>query len=926
MNMDLFGFSKDNMYLCSKKKILYIMKLKFSTNYNTSWGISLHVYLLYYSNEGDVVSSSDIPMLTDDGISWTVETTVVESRQKHISFISYQYIVCDDSGKALRKEWNMIPRKYYVDVTKDYEFPDIWRDMPLQYHLYSKAYITTVNGDAEENLEPMRLPSYRKTVVFRVSAPQLKRGEILAVLGSHPILGSWNVARFMPMTYCGKYEWMLAVNVDNVQMPLEYKYIIVDKENNNLKEWEGGDNRTTGDAFIPDGKVLVLYGESVRVCEPKWKIAGVVIPVFSLRSEHSYGVGDFGDLRRMVDWACIVGMHAIQILPINDTTMTHHWTDSYPYNTISIYALHPHYIDLETLGTLKDRNMMIAFNRQRQELNALDCSDYETVDRVKTSYLHVIYKEIGEKTFNSHEFSLFFNTNRHWLEPYAVFCYLRDKYHTAHFSDWQQLSVYTRLEIEAMCKPEAESYSELQFTYFVQFVLHCQLLEVTTYARSKGVIIKGDLPIGISRDSVEAWMEPQYFNLDSQTGAPPDAFSYNGQNWNFPTYNWDAMYQDGCRWWRQRFANMEQYFDAFRIDHILGFFRIWEIPCSAVHGLLGHFSPSLPLNISEIEYYGLTFHKDLYTRPFINDNVLIKYFGIHASYVSEHFLKKKSYDMYNLLPEYDTQVKVKDEFNGKNDENSLWIRDGLYRLLSNVLFVEDTKRSGMYHPRIAVYQEPVYNALSPDNKDAFMHLYNHYFYERHNSFWRDEALRKLPLILNDTSMLVCGEDLGMLPECVGGTLDALRILTLEIQSMPKKCGYEFAHLDENPYRSVATISTHDMSTLRMWWEENPERTQHYFTTMLQKIDKAPKHLPAWMAEEIIARHLYSPSMLCMLSFQDWTALDGELREKDVFKERINVPSDPFNRWCYRMHITIEELMKSDKFNGKLKQMIKLSQR
>ncbi len=869
------------------------MKLKFTIQYGTQWGQNLYVVITYRSNDG-AEKSERLMMVTTDGMEWQLETTVLESRKHPISSFSYYYQVEDSDGNVLRKEWNAIPRTYFFDSSKSYVMADRWRDVSLQYHLYSKAYLTTMGIADSSEVMPLRVPLYRKTVLFRVSAPQLQKGQSVAIIGSHPALGSWNTARYLLMENIGRFEWLLSVNVESVLLPLEYKYVIVDDDTHALVAWEEGDNRTTEGllpadmSMVPDGTVLVAYGESLRVKEQMWRAAGVVVPVFSLRSQHSYGVGDFGDLRRLVDWCVATGMKAIQLLPVNDTTCTGNWSDSYPYNIVSAFALHPHYMDLEALGALKSKAKMTAYNRQRQELNTLGYSDYEAVDRVKRTYIEEIFAERGQQTLDSKEFKEWQGENKEWLDPYAK---------------WLGASA--------------------DLISYIQYNLHLQLKSAADYAHSKGVFFKGDVPIGVNGNSVETATHPEFFHLDAQTGAPPDGFSQNGQNWGFPTYHWG---EGLIEWFNKRLKWMEQYFDAIRIDHILGFFRIWEIPSDAVFGLLGHFSPSLPMTIGEIEYFGLPFRKDLFTRPFVNDRVLDKLFGMHAPYVREHFLVHRSYGLYDIKPEYDTQKKVQKYFEGRNDENSLWIRDGLYRLISGVLFLADPNQPDMYHPRIGVIGEPVFDALTAEEKDAFMRLYNNYYYQRHNFFWGAEAIRKLTNVFGATNMLCCGEDLGMLPDCVAHVLDQLRILTLEIQSMPKQNGFEFAHLEANPYRSVATISTHDMSPLRMWWNESPERTQRYYVSMLQKQGRAPEQLPAHLAEEIIARHLYCPSMLCMLSIQDWLAMDGELRSKNHREERINVPSDPYNRWKYRMHITIEDLLKADKYNNKVKTMIQRSKR
>jgi 4-alpha-glucanotransferase len=801
----------------------------------------------------------------------------------------------------------MVPRNYPVDSSKDYVFADHWRDLPLPYHLYSRAYSVTMKKEVNNQLVAESLPLFRKTILFRVSAPQLTAGQSLAIVGSHPALGSWNPTRFLPMQPIGDSDWMFTLNVDWIGLPLEYKYVVVD-ENQQLVMWEEGDNRQISE--LPnEGQVLVLCGQPLRVQEKTWRVAGVCVPVFALRSEHSFGVGDFGDLRLFVDWAASVGMKVIQLLPVNDTTVSHQWDDSYPYNIVSAFALHPHYLDVAPFGTIGTKQQATSLRRQQRELNALNYSDYEAVERVKMSYVRNLFESpTGQETLSAQDFKDWCDANKHWLDPYT---------------EW-------KIQCDHI-EGEEEERRERFFVAFVQYHLHLQLKETADHARSLGVCLKGDLPIGVAALSAETWQHPAFFHLGAQTGAPPDAFSLQGQNWGFPTYNWNenrdaqptASIYD---WFALRLRALEQYFDALRIDHVLGFFRIWEIPASQKFGTMGHFSPALPLTKGDIEYYGLVFRKDFFTKPFVSDQVVERLFGIHADYVREHYLVKKPYGLYDLKEEVATQRQVEACFEGRHDENSLWIRDGLYQLVANVLFLEDERQPEMYHPRIRAYNEPVFKTLSMEERDAYMRLYNNYFFQRHNIFWGKQGYDRLSRLFTNTQMLICAEDLGMMPDCVQPVLDALRILTLEIQQMPKESGTEFTHLDGNPTRSVATISTHDMPPLRLWWEENSERAQRFYTNMLQKEGKAPQHLPAHLAEEIIARHLYSPSMLCILSLQDWLAMDSELRAKNPRDERINVPSDPYNRWQWRMHIGIEKLKEAAQFNEKVRTMITRSKR
>ncbi len=527
------------------------------------------------------------------------------------------------------------------------------------------------------------------------------------------------------------------------------------------------------------------------------------------------------------------------------------------------------------------------------------------------------------EVMTSDTYRKFYENNHGWLKPYAVYSYLRDLYQTPDYQQWPQYTTYNAEEMEELCAPGTDTAREIGFYYYIQYHLHTQLSDAALYAARKGVILKGDIPIGISRTSVEAWAEPHYFNMDGQAGAPPDDFSVNGQNWGFPTYNWFLMKQDGYDWWKKRFRKMAEYFSAYRIDHILGFFRIWEIPMDSVHGLLGYFSPALPYTRQEIEAYGLPFYEDFYLNPYIHEQFLPDIFGKHTQYVIANYLETTdTWQVYRMREAYNTQRKVQEAFRDKNDPDSILIRDGLYHLISNVLFIRDPRQTDRFHPRIAVQEDYIYCSLSQPHKDAFNRLYDDFYYRRHNEFWKEQALDKLPGMIGATRMLVCGEDLGMVPDCVPEVMNLLQILSLEIERMPKNPGYEFGVLQEYPYHSVCTISTHDMSTLRGWWKENPLQTQRYYEYVLHREGEAPAEATPEICEEVVKNHLASPSVLAILTLQDWFSINGEIRNPDIEIERINIPSNPRHYWRWRMHITLEELLRADGFNYQVASLIR----
>ena len=811
-----------------------LMKLLFNLEYQTTFGENL---VLNIMSEDDKSKVTQYKMSTLDGLHWSCQLTKGAKAEAHIDYYYSVY----RGDKEARHEWLTEPHHLEIIAPKAnfYMVYDHWIDIPEDSYMYSSAFTDCIAARKHEKSEEV---SYPQVVRLKVRAPQLRGNERLALLGSGEALGNWEAKRALEMTEHESHEWVISLDADELGETMEFKFVALDEEEDVTPLWENGNNRTVVLPQIKKGDVVVYELSQAYFPIYPWKGAGTVIPVFSLRSEGSFGVGDFGDLKMMVDWADKTGQHIIQILPINDTNMTQTWQDSYPYNSISIYALHPQYTDFRQLPEIKDEQLKTRFEQLRQELNALPQIDYERMFAAKMDYMHVLFEQEWATIKRRTTYKTFYEQNKEWLVPYAAFCYYRDKYKTAVFSEWPKDATVKALKID----------KDVEFWFFVQYNLDQQMHAVHEYARQHHVILKGDIPIGISRDGVEAWVEPKYFNLNGQAGAPPDPFSADGQNWGFPTYNWDEMMKDDCVWWTRRFRKMAQYFDAYRIDHVLGFFRIWEIPVPEKSGLMGQFAPALGMSKEEIAGYGVKF--------------------------------------------------------------------------SDGLFLVDHKRNDRWHPRIAVQFQQAYEQLDEEQKYNFNRLYNDYFYRRNNQFWYQEAMKKLPRLTQATRMLVCAEDLGMVPECVPWVMNELRILSLEIQTMPKDPNLRFGKLSHNPYRSVCTFSTHDMPTLRQWWDEDYEQTQVYYNGPLRRGGDAPHPLPGWLAKDIVSRQLTSPSMLCLLSLQDWLSIDEKLRLPDQNAERINIPANPRHYWRYRMHMTIEDLLKADDFNETIKTLISQSGR
>lgn len=886
------------------------MTIHFYLKYDTEFGQDLRLNII----GGASSETTSYGMTTGDGRTWLCDIEMEKIPER----IDYFYSL-DNSGREERHEWQTITHRLELNATKakEYTVYNSWTDIPYDSYLYSSAFTDCVNRRHHESLPKSE---YDKTLRLIVRAPQLRKGDHLYIAGESSCLGNWHTDRALKMYEHNYNEWVADLDIETFKEKVAELKFIATTDNGDVL-WETGFNRKIEIPELKKGEACVYDMDQAffEICDTK--LAGTLVPVFSLRTKGSFGVGDFGDLKMMIDWVAETKQKVLQVLPINDTTSTHTWTDSYPYSCISIFALHPQYADLRQLPQIADKKKATEFEALRKELNELKQIDYERVNDAKTDYLRIIFQQEGEQVMKTLDFKQFLKDNEHWLVPYAQYCHLRDTFGNVDFSTWKGHETWHEQDRGALLNPRSKEFNNVAFYYYVQFVLNNQMRGAHEYAMARGVILKGDIPIGVNRNGCDVWHEPQYFNLNSQAGAPPDSFSVNGQNWGFPTYNWQRMIEDGCQWWIRRFQNMSKFFDAYRIDHVLGFFRIWAIPTSCVHGLLGQFAPSLAMTRDEIEGYGLHFQEQLFTTPFIARWVVDRVFGIHAEEVIGKYLHHEHDDIFSLKPEYDTERKIEAAFKGKETADDIWVRDGLYALAADVLFVRDDNDSNKFHPRITAQLNFMYEALMDSDKEKFNRIYNDYYYRRNNNFWYNEAMKKLPVLVQATRMLVCAEDLGMVPDCVAWVMNELRILSLELQQMPKDPSVKFGELWKNPYRSVCTLSTHDMPTLRQWWDEDYNRTQEYYNSQLYRSGAAPHPLPGWLAREIIANQLTCPSMLCILSLQDWFAIDEKLRLEDANAERINIPANPRHYWRYRMHLNIEDLIANKEYNDNIKELI-----
>jgi len=885
------------------------MIINFRVKYHTEHGQSLWLLL----SDGDGPWKS-IPMQWLNAEEWRVEWKTSEGHARQIRHI---YQLRDERNGAELTEWGG-PRRAEIDEAEDGDcwFYDTWRSAGTVDYAFRTAAMQRL-ADGHRNDAASLRNTIRKDGI-RLTMAAVPAGFTPAVCGSAEALGGWNPQRAVRLRPGNDITWECEVDLPRGGN-LEYKYVLIPDETSDIV-WETGENRVL-DSVSTEAARIYISDEAFRRNETLHpRAAGVAIPVFSLRSGRGLGTGEFPDLKAFGDWAKGAGIRMIQVLPVNDTSKNGTWVDSYPYSAISVFALHPLYLCLEDLDYDMPSCFRDELGRLRSELNRMENVDYERVMEAKLAMSRRIFEAHQSSIANDESFREFCLGNQHWLDSHAIFRVCGEMHQSMDFRTWGDWAVFDDSLVARFLERHPEFEASYHFIRWLQFELDRQLGAAVSYLHGMGMVLKGDLPIGVDPCSVEAWTQPGLFHRDVQVGAPPDPFAKRGQNWGFPAYNWDRMALDGYAWWRARFSHLSRYFDAFRIDHILGFFRIWQIPDEQTEGIMGYFDPALPETESQLRERGVVLDAGRLTLPWLTAEWIARRFGQFSTRAKEEFLEVCG-ERFRLKESVSNQARIAGFFAERSSDGDRFLRDALLDCVSQVLALP-VKVDGetRFHPRFGLMETASFEALDFETQTRLRNWHDEHFYRRHDAFWARSGLQKLPAMRQASAMLLCGEDLGLVPDCVPGVMRELGILSLEIQRMPKRAGIEFADPGKAPYLSVASPSTHDMPSLREWWREDPVRTSRFAWDQLG-VSFPPADLSGELAARIIRQHLASPAMWAVFAMQDLLAIDESLRHADPATERINDPSvSPFY-WRWRMPCTIEELGHHPDFSSRLKTMV-----
>jgi 4-alpha-glucanotransferase len=635
---------------------------------------------------------------------------------------------------------------------------------------------------------------------------------------------------------------------------------------------------------------------------------GVAVPVSALRSDESCGSGEFTDLVLLGKWCKTVGIEIIQILPVNDTGL-----NTSPYSALSALALHPLFIRLGDIPEAAPFKGEITELRDNQE-NAKRIA-YKHVLEGKLSLLKKMFKSNKERIIKDKELNRWIRNNP-WIKPYAVFFQFKKKYNFYHWKFWPVMQEPTEREIEEEWE---KNHDNSYFYAWVQYHLEKQLAGAAKALEAMGVYLKGDIPILMNEDSVDIWMYRKYFDLTRRAGAPPDMFSHLGQNWDFPVFNWEALRADDYWWWRLRLKQAQKFYHVYRIDHVLGFFRIYRIPTLEQSGKMGYFYPSQFITKDMLIKGGFDPGRIRWmSYPHIPGEEVDFLVGEKSDYVKASYLKQINQEnLYNLQPEYESEKVI----NGLDEDEK--IKSLLLSWHRNRTLLEI--EPGVYHYLWDYKETRAFKSLNHNEQTMLLHIFKE-AEQKSELIWEKHGEELLSMMKETTDMLMCAEDLGVVPKCVPKVLNSLRILSLKIERWTReydKPGHPYIPVKKYPRLSVCTPSVHDTSTLRGWWEQDltEEERNHYFLLLSHK-GKCPGEYTLSLARDIMEKNLSANSIFTIFQLQDYFSLFRELRIPNPGDERINIPGTISDKnWTYRMYTTLEFLLSFEEFNEDIKNLL-----
>ena len=639
------------------------------------------------------------------------------------------------------------------------------------------------------------------------------------------------------------------------------------------------------------------------------RLIGTAIPVGALRSEKSIGVGEFADLAEFGALCVKMGIELVQLLPVNDTGY-----QSSPYSALTAFGLNPIYI---RIGDLPEASGFEAEIRAIGErFNGDVRFQYEALLRAKMDLLKKIYGANKKKIAGSASLKSWIEANS-WVKAYSVFRRLKEANGERSWRDWDGFQKIDAAGIAAAWDDPSHAEEQL-FWAWLQQALDTQFTAAAASLNKQGIILEGDLPILMNEDSCDVWSEPENFDMNLSAGAPPDMYSPEGQNWGFPIYNWDAQSKDGYTWWKARLKTAGKYYQTYRIDHVLGFFRIWASHRQDYSAIMGRYVPYVPLGQKDFKELGFDEGRLRWiSEPHILTGEI--WDSLKNGWGGEFLdgdINAAAERVFDFALERVGEEELwlfKKSIRGEKDIAALDIHSAakafLLRSWGNRIFFE--YEPGKYFPVWFHDQSRAYASLSEDEKKDLEALLEKRRIAS-EKIWEDEGKKLLSMLTVSSSMLPCAEDLGAVPACVPKVLTDLSILGLRVVRWHRewdKDGSPYVPFEDYPELSVCTPAVHDSSCLREWWDR--EADQQQFSGFIG-VPSLPKVYNPGTAKIVLQKIAAAASRYRVFQLQDLLHLSNNYYAADPASERINVPgtANEFN-WTYRMPVNISDLLKDE---------------